>query len=257
MSGRLLTTFMTDLYYNLALENAILLEQEKLPYHMTLRIWKNPTSVIIGRNQQVEEEIDMKYCAKHNILIGRRTSGGGAVYHDEGNLNISFFVLKSIVPKNVFSLPEITNFFTELLLRSLENTGITNLSKEGNSSILFKNKKISGSAGYIRKNIVLHHATILLSANLEFLEHVLLARPEYNVKKGRASKYFPTINLLDMFKYESWLNSLKNIIAQQFEISLEEKNVTIQEEALARLLARDMYSQKSWIYDQERSQSSY
>lgn len=224
---------------------------------MTLRLWKNSPSVIVGRNQLIEEEINILYCNNHNILIGRRISGGGAVYHDEGNLNISFFVSKSILPQNIFSMSEITNFFTNLLIKSLKNIGINDLSKEGNSNILFRNKKISGSAGYLRKNIVLHHATILLSANLEFLEHSLLARPDYTVKISRKSKYLPTINLSDIFKYELWLDSMKDLIKKEFAINLKEMNITAEEEYIAQHLMQNMYSQRSWIYNQERISSSY
>ena len=76
----------TDVYFNLAAEE-YLLKKKKDNFFM---MWQSVPSVVIGKHQSVRKEVDEKYIHENNILLARRFSGGGAVYHDEGNLNLSF-----------------------------------------------------------------------------------------------------------------------------------------------------------------------
>jgi lipoate-protein ligase A len=251
ISGRILDFETDSMYYNLALEHTILLLHSQSQYSATIRFWKNPKSVIIGRNQLVEEEIDTDYCYKNNILIGRRISGGGAVYHDPGNLNISFFVLKKLLPKNL-NMPEITEYFTDLIIESLKKSlpNLSEIERKGSSNILYQGKKISGSAGYLRNNWVLHHATVLHSADLEDLEKSLLARLERPTVK-RKSEYYPTTNLPEFN-----IDRLKELTIEVLEKTLRMKfnlfGLTKEEKVHADKLSEKMYSQPSWIYDRKR-----
>jgi lipoate-protein ligase A len=251
LSGRVLDYETDDLYYNLALEHTILLLHSKSQYSSTVRFWKNPKSVIVGRNQLVEEEIDTDYCHKNNILIGRRISGGGAVYHDPGNLNISFFASKKNIPKNL-NMTEITEFFTDLLIEILKNSlpNLSEIERKGSSNILHRGKKISGSAGYLRNNWVLHHATILYSVDLENLEKSLLARLEKPTIK-RKSEYYPTTNLPN-FNYERLKESTIEVLKMNLRMNFNFYGLTRQEKVHADKLSVDMYSQPSWIFDRKR-----
>ncbi|MFX0151215.1 MAG: biotin/lipoate A/B protein ligase family protein [Candidatus Hodarchaeota archaeon] len=91
---RILSFNSDNIFYNLALELAILLDHSHSPYDLSIRFWRNPKSVVLGRNQSVEDEVDLEYCKKNEITLSRRISGGGTVYHDKGNLNLSFFLPK-------------------------------------------------------------------------------------------------------------------------------------------------------------------
>lgn len=252
ISGRILDFETDNLFYNLALEHTILLLHSQSQYSATIRFWKNPKSVIVGRNQLVEEEIDTDYCYKNNILIGRRISGGGAVYHDPGNLNISFFVLKKILPKNL-NMTEITEYFTDLLIESLKKSlpNLSEIERKGSSNILHRGKKISGSAGYLRNNWVLHHATILHSADLENLEKSLLARLEKPTVK-RKSEYYPTANLPE-FNYELLKESIIEVLEMNLRMNFNFYSLTREEKVHADKLSVDMYSQLSWIFDRKRN----
>jgi lipoate-protein ligase A len=252
--GRILDQkhLLNDVYYNLAVDHAVLLEHATNSFAATIRLWKNPQAVIIGRNQDLEQEVNLEYCSRNNILIGRRITGGGAVYQDEGNLNISFTFPKGRLPKECKNLVQITEFFTDVLLESLEAANLTNLHREGHSNIYYEKKKISGSAGYLRNQWILHHATLLLSAQLEHLNNSLLARPGYGAKKGRESRYSSTTNLPTYFDIASWQTKLISIIANKLNTEFQEANLLMQEYFLAKKLSNKMYSQESWIINQKR-----
>ncbi len=241
----------SDFHYNLALEEVILQHhEEQNEYVGTLRFWKNPPSVIVGRHQLIEEEINIEFCKRHHILIGRRISGGGTVYHDEGNLNTSFFFPKELLPvKN--DLKEITSFFTDLILSSLTHVGITNLEREGHSNIFYEKKKISGAASYQRKNWILHHTTLLLKANLTNLEGSLLARSS-KPSNRRGSRYFPTTNL-PLKDVEKWKKILIKKLEESLHVKVIPKTLTAREKKDAMILSRYMYSKKEWIYLRKRT----
>ncbi len=247
--GRFLEYYTGDIPYNLALEHSILQLHESQPYIMTIRVWKNPQAVIIGRHQILENEVDLEYCKRNKIEIGRRISGGGAVYHDEGNVNISFFVPVRIF-QGKFDVIRAKLFFTQLLVKSLRNVGIINVQIENGSNILYNGKKISGAAGYYRRNWYLHHATLLIAANLAHLKSSLKARDK-NPKNPRASRYFPTTNL-SRFDYDAWKSKLIEIVEDTWKIELSHGSLTKEETMLAKKLKQDLYATKKWIFEGKR-----
>ncbi|MFX0101345.1 MAG: biotin/lipoate A/B protein ligase family protein [Candidatus Hodarchaeota archaeon] len=250
VSGRMIPeSEKHDLYFNLALEEVILelMPQSECPF--ILRFWRNPPSVVLGRSQELKEEVNEDFCKKHGIQIARRISGGGAVYHDEGNLNVSFFFLKKILP-NGTSVKEINAFFRGLLIDSLSLAGIDGIRKEGCSNVFWKDRKISGFAGYQKTNHALHHATLLLDVDLNMLEGALLVKdPE--PKHSRASKYCPTVNLAQL-NLEEWKANLCSLIEERLGVGLESSNIFQQEEVISKSLCERMYSTREWIYFKKR-----
>lgn len=240
----------SDFHYNLALEEAILLQHEhETRYVGTIRFWRNPPSVVLGRHQDLEAEVDLEYCQSHGIQVGRRISGGGTVYHDEGNLNMSFFFPKSLLP-TARDLTSITTFFTELIIRSLECCGVSRLERESHSNIFYHKKKISGAASYQRKDWILHHATLLLNANLEHLNKSLRARSS-NPSNKRRSRYFPTTNLKDL-PVQNWKKCLLDEISASLGVECVIGELTDSETHSAMLLARHMYMTRDWIWSRKR-----
>ncbi len=241
----------SDFHYHLALEEVILLHHEQDFQHVgTIRFWKNPPSVVLGRHQVLKDEVNLEYCHRHGIQVGRRISGGGTVYHDEGNLNMSFFFPKRLLPVKK-DLHAITTFFTDLIIRSLRQSGLTNLETESHSNIFYNKKKISGAASYQRKEWILHHATLLLDANLKHLENSLLARSS-NPSDKRRSRYFPTTNTT-ILKIKEWKKTLLNGISESIKVDCIPGELSAQEIADARLLAKRMYSTNEWIHHGKRT----
>ena len=149
----------TDPRINLAIEEHLLrnvrLEEPILLFYI------NAPSVIIGRNQNTLEEIDPDYVEAQGIHVVRRLSGGGAVYHDAGNLNFSFITNGK---------EDLHNFakFTDPVIRVLNDLGVP-AELHGRSDIFVAGKKVSGNAQYLTRNRMFSHGTLLFDSNLEEL----------------------------------------------------------------------------------------
>ncbi len=151
--------------HNLALEHELLGEADR---HPLLLCWVSGPAVVIGRNQNPWQEVNLDYINKHGIQLVRRESGGGAVYHDTGNLNCSFIAPQAgdAVEKNLL-----------LLVRALHSIGVR-AKHNAHHDITVAGRKVSGSAFRISKGRSLHHATLLVSANLRHLRGSLRPAPE-------------------------------------------------------------------------------
>ncbi len=236
--------------FNIALEHAILKYSADNLTIPTVRIWRSKKSIVMGRNQNIEDEINLNYCLENGIEITRRISGGGAVYHDLGNLNVSFF-LSPLLKKRlrVNNIQEITSCVTFLLLDSLK-IDYTDIINEGNSNIFYQGKKISGSAGYMYRNWYLHHATLLESVNIEHLNNSLLAR-ESNPESKKQSRYFETTNL-PHFNQKNWITNLKQILNLKHQINFIKSDLFDEEVELANTLQNELYAKSTWIYEGKR-----
>lgn len=247
--GRTLEASMEDPCFNLALEHAILELQHTTAYPVSLRFWRDPKAVIIGRGQALQKEVNIEYCRRNNISICRRISGGGAVYHDKGNLNISFFLSNEYVSKFI-DLKHLKRFFTDVLYTTLAQVGVTDLEKEGGSNILHNGKKVSGSAGYRKQDTTLYHATLLLSANLSHLKKSLKARSRDRMTIT-GSRFFPTGNIGN-FNTASWKALVKRKLEQIFHLDLVNVPTLEREKHFARKLYEEIYSKRKWLIDKQR-----
>jgi lipoate---protein ligase len=157
---------ITDPRLNLALEEYLL--RHVAVDEAILLFYVNAPSVIVGRNQNILEEIDPDYLAAHNIQVVRRLSGGGAVYHDLGNLNFSFITNGS---RDLHKFDR----FTGPVIEVLNSLGVP-AEAHGKSDIYAAGKKISGNAQYLARNRMVSHGTILFDSDLEALLHTLNPR---------------------------------------------------------------------------------
>lgn len=147
----------TDPYFNLALEEYVF---EKLPkdegYFM---LWQNENTIVIGKYQNAAEEVNQQVVDENNIRVARRLSGGGAVYHDMGNLNFTFVVDKKDMEGLNFKM------FIAPIVETLKNFGVT-AEFNGRNDITIDGKKFSGNSQYIKKGRVMHHGCIMLDSNM-------------------------------------------------------------------------------------------
>jgi lipoate-protein ligase A len=182
----------------MAIEEAMLFAVNEARAPNTIRFWRDRESVIIGRSQKIEEEVNLDKCAKFGVRVLRRFTGGGAVYHDLGNLNWSIVINRSsrLYPKRVL---EVYEEVCGVIVESLRYLGVEAKFEEPNN-IMVDGKKVSGSAAYIKKNAALCHGTLLMNANLTNLNNVL-SRPRYavtNIIDGSEKTFSLSIPLLKM-----------------------------------------------------------
>ena len=144
---------------NLALEQQLLLEPESV-----VLLYVNDKSVIVGRNQTIEAEVDCAYCKSHGIDIVRRESGGGTVYHDCGNVNYAFIVNADKNP--------LDRDYTEPIVWALREMGVDAITGS-RGEILVGGAKVSGSASMVKRSRVLFHGTLLFDSDLQMLSKAL------------------------------------------------------------------------------------
>lgn len=152
----------TNPFFNIASEEYLLKRfQEEV-----FILYRNTPSVIVGKHQNAIAEVDINYLREQGIELVRRLSGGGAVYHDLGNINFSF----------IFNPPDgkLVDFrgYTKPIVDFLRLLGL-DAHFGGHNSILIGNYKVSGNAEHIHRNRVLHHGTLLFSSDLNKLEKCL------------------------------------------------------------------------------------
>lgn len=154
----------SDPAYNLALEE-IMSAQADAPFVM---LWRNRPAVILGRNQNAVREFDAAYAREHGIAVVRRMTGGGAVYHDRGNLNYSLF---SFGTERDGRFTDFASFARPVLdaLRALG----ADAAFSGRNDILVGGRKVSGSAKRVHDGRILFHGTLLFDVDLDAMTAVL------------------------------------------------------------------------------------
>jgi len=175
-----------DPYNNLAVE-------EYLMDHVTewgpiLYFWRANDAVVIGKNQNPWKEVHVPFVTAEGCFLVRRLSGGGAVYHDPGNLNYSLLLpRKQYDTKRQFSA----------LIQALSSLGIT-VEMMGKNSLAVDGKKISGNAFCLRRAAAMHHGTILISTDLERMRHCLRADESGIQTRAVRSQPAPVMNLSEI-----------------------------------------------------------
>lgn len=178
----------TDPRINLAIEEYAL---RHLPEHESyLLFYINEPSIIIGKNQNTLEEINPEYVKEQNLHVVRRLSGGGAVYHDLGNLNFSFITKDD---GNSFH-----NFqkFTEPVVEALRKLGVE-ASLTGRNDIQVGDRKISGNAQFATKGRMFSHGTLLFNSEIENVVSALKVSPDKIQSKGIKSIRSRVANIVE------------------------------------------------------------
>ncbi|WP_321435771.1 biotin/lipoate A/B protein ligase family protein [uncultured Bacteroides sp.] len=235
----------TDACFNLAAEEYLLRSFSENIF----MLWQNEPSVIIGKHQNVWAEVNLDFVRDNHIKVVRRYSGGGAVYHDAGNLNFTFIENSSNADFNKYAVQ---------IQHLLKEIGIEAKADE-RRALTLNGLKISGSAQCIHKNRVMYHATLLFSTNLANLSAALLPhlsqldnkeanqRPVY-VKSVRS----PVTNIREYIPGSMQINDLKNVIMNYFMSNKTDNNTyTFNKKDIEaiRQLREEKYSTSDWIFN--------
>lgn len=194
---------ITDPYINLALEEYVLKNFGEEDTYLLFYI--NKPSIIIGKNQNSIEEINTDYVEENNIKVVRRLSGGGAVYHDEGNLNFSFITKDD---GNSFH-----NFakFTEPVVKALNDIGVP-AKLEGRNDLVIEGRKFSGNAQFATKGRMFSHGTLMFDSEIEHVVAALNVKKEKIESKGIKSIRSRVANITEYLKEEMSMQEFKNLI---------------------------------------------
>ena len=173
-------------YINLAVESNLL--DNFLPNTVSLFLWKNKQTVVIGTNQNPYSECDIESLLNEDGFLARRRTGGGAVYHDLGNLNFSF-----IADKDIYDVKKQMQVIQKALLDFNLETEVS-----GRNDITYQGRKFSGNAFAKTKHQGLHHGTILIKTDGERLQRYLKVKPAKLHKHGVKSVASRVINLSEV-----------------------------------------------------------
>lgn len=234
-----LETHSTDPYYNLAFEEYILQNHMEGDF---LLLWQNENTIVVGQNQNTEAEINHAFVKAHGIHVVRRTTGGGAVYHDLGNLNYSFIT-------DAGNTEELTmERFTKPVVQALREMGLE-AEASGRNDILVSGKKVSGTAQRLWKHRILHHGTLLFDSNPAMVAGALQVDPSKFQSKGAKSVQSRIGNIREYLKEDMeladfWAYLKKNLSrdgAEPLTLSAEEMQAIAQ-------LKKEKYDTWEWNF---------
>lgn len=231
-----------DPYWNLALEEHLLFrcgQDERILY-----LWQNEKTVVIGRNQSAERECPVELLSREGVHLARRDSGGGAVYHDLGNLNFSFFARERQydVAKQM-----------HVILEALRSLGVAAVFS-GRNDILVNGRKISGSAFRQSGSFCCHHGTLMVDVDRAAVERYLRPDPAKLSSKGVASVRARVMNLREM-EPEIEIGPLKKALYAAFERTFSgraEPLVLSDEDLLDVERRRQRFASARWIFGAQR-----
>ena len=223
----------TDPAWNLAAEEYLLTQRSEPVF----RLWRNADSVIIGRHQNAYAEIDLDYVEREGIPVVRRMTGGGAVFHDLGNVNFSFFDLRE-------------RRFTDVILEAMGALGVSARCSGRNDLILEDGRKFSGTAVCKHGGRVLEHGTLLFDASFDRLAAALRPRPEKFAGKAVQSVRSRVANLSSQLAVPLSVEDFFFFLAQHIGEALDAVPYTFTDEDRAAIerIRSERFGAAAWNF---------
>lgn len=220
MKNLIVLSHQKDPFINQAIEHYLLTQTQG--YERIMYLWVNSPCAFIGRNQNPWKELELDFLIKNSIPFLRRNSGGGTVYHDEGNLNVSF-----IDPLKNASAEENLNLIQAAMLEF-----DIQLTQNERFDLRFNANKVTGSAFYIHKKRKLHHCTLLLNVNVDKLWASLKFENEGITTRSVKSIKSPVVNLVSQGVGVTMIDVKQSIISKFFSLNSLKKSLHDPSESL-------------------------
>lgn len=169
-------------------------------------VWQSEPTVIYGRNQVLENEVNLSYCREHGVEVVRRKSGGGCVYSDKGNIMVSYVSERGVVS-------EVFERYLDALVDFLRSLGVP-AEKSGRNDILVNGRKVSGNAFHQLPDRSIVHGTLLYSTDFDALEQALLPPVEKLQRHGVESVRQRVMNLSEVLQMP--IDALKTALIDHF-----------------------------------------
>jgi lipoate-protein ligase A len=232
-----------DPFFNLAMEEHLFnsLSSEDDGYFL---LWQNEPTIVVGKFQNTLEEINQDFVNSEKVNVVRRISGGGAVYHDHGNLNYTFLVNSRREAPFDFA------FYTKPIIDILNHLGV-NAAFTSRNDLTIDGKKFSGNAQYMRKGKLLHHGTLLFDSDLDILTRALNVSEDKFLSKGIKSIRSRVTNILPHLPEPMDITAFKQAILEN--LTHDSKGITthvLSEKDLETVnsLAEEKYRTWEWNY---------
>ncbi len=242
MSLRILSFESSDPYFNLAFEEALARARGMDLIPDTLRIWRNPRSVILGYFRRIEDDVNISVARKGKLPVIRRFTGGGTVYHDLGCINYSIAVKKEVK----FPISYLYEVILKGTIRALEELGAAPYMKNTND-IVVNERKVSGTAASIRWGSLFLHGSILVNANLKALNSVL--KPPERIKPSTDPVKYIVANLEEFIgpvTYKDVLQALIRGYSKALFTDVYLDKPSEEEMRIAEILYREKYLREEW-----------
>ena len=210
----------------------------------TLRIWTNPKSVVVGRFQNLSDEVDLEQCEAHEVQIVRRFTGGGTVFHDEATLNLTI-----VGPRDEGSADlSFQEQNLRLVKEVLDDLG-SRCSVSGNS-ILIGGRKVCGSAAAVGLHYIFWHCSILVNADTQLLERLLGPSRLKVCSEFVHSRWREVTTLTKALSRpictDEIENGLEKEVEAQWRVRLETGSLSQEEEKLSDALHFSKYTSREW-----------
>ncbi len=230
-----------DPSFNLALEQYLF---DTLPAGTRLfMLWQNDNAIIIGRFQNAEAEINASFVRENNIRVVRRPTGGGAVYHDLGNINYTF-----ITDTEPGTMPDF-GVFCEPVVRVLRACGVA-AEITGRNDICVDGKKISGTAQHAAGSRVMHHGTLLYDSNMDVLTKALRISRDKYATRALSSVRSRVANIRPLMERDYRVQDFINLLRQEIlkDIPYEEYVLTKKDRAAIGRIRKERYGNWDWNF---------
>lgn len=238
---RIIINKNTNPYFNLATEEYLLHNATEDLF----MLWQDEPCVVVGKNQNTLQEINYDYVIDQKIPVVRRLSGGGAVFHDLGNINFTFIQSGASHLFNDFKT------FTLPIIEVLQDIGVS-AEFSGRNDLLIDGKKFSGNAQYRYKDRVLHHGTLLFSSEIKDLSQALKPKEAKFEGKSVKSVISRVTNISEhlpqAISLETFITMIQNYIYDRDPVRNHIEELSEEELLQIQMLTEEKYQTWAWNY---------